>query len=93
MRKIWDKIVEWLSKIPQDKQFHRNAGRMSAAFVAIVFLFKWPVAIAALFAILKDAWDEYCKKGSFDIKDVLWSIEGGMEIQIFVWLGLLVGLL
>lgn len=38
MRKIWDKIVALISKVPYDKLLHFIAGVLIAAFFAIV----WP---------------------------------------------------
>lgn len=90
MRKYWDKLVEWLCRIPQDKMLHRGAGRMAAAFVSIVFLFRWPIIAAIVFGLLKEGWDKYRCKGEWDWVDVLWTIEGGLEIQLFVWLSLLI---
>lgn len=90
MRKYWDKLVEWLCRIPQDKMLHRGAGRMAAAFVAIVFFFRWPILAAIVFGIGKEAWDKYRCKEQWDWMDILWTVEGGLEIQLLVWLSLLI---
>ena len=87
MRKIWDKIVEWLLSIPQDKRLHFVAGIIIAAFFAISLDMKFCVWPVLFFAFAKELFDSITG-GEFDPKDFLATILGGCVPQIFVLLNL-----
>lgn len=97
MRKIWNKIVEWLLAIPQDKRLHFAAGMIIAAFFAVAlgrefsfwliggyrpFVWIAPVLVLAVLKEMIDGWTG----GSFEWLDILATALGGLLIVIFGWL-------
>lgn len=84
MRKIWDKIVALISKVPYDKLLHFIVGVLIAAFFAIV----WPSAAEWCFfpvlmiAGLKEFFD-YWTTDQVDWWDFVATVAGGLVIQIF----------
>lgn len=87
MRKIWDKIVEWILNVPSDKRLHFSAGVIIAAFFAIALGMKFcvfPVIFAALF---KEAFDQWTS-GEWDWWDIAATVIGGLVPQVFVLLNL-----
>lgn len=88
MRKYWDKIVEFLSKIPLDKWMHFCAGLIIAALFTIVF---HAGAFAILFAFLAGFIKEFCDSwkddDQWDWLDLIATTCGGLIIQIFCVFG------
>lgn len=84
------KLTNLLAKIPVDKYMHFLAGMIiSTIFVFLVpTAFYWCAAPAIFAGFAKYIYDKY-DYGLFDIKDVLATGLGGMTIQIFSWLNLI----
>ena len=86
MRKIWDKIVAWMQRIPSDKKYHFVAGFVIAAFFAIS-LHMAACVVPALFAgFIKEFFDNWTG-GELDWKDWTATAIGGAVCQVFVGLG------
>lgn len=87
MRKIWDKLVALIYKVPFDKWLHFMAGLIIAAFFAIVIP-KWaewcivPVFFAGCAKGFFDVWTT--DEADWDWKDLLATLIGGFVIQLFV---------
>ena len=85
MRKIWDKLVQLINKIPLDKLLHFLAGLIIAAFFAIIFGMKVcliPVIIAGFAKEFLDKW----VTGTWEWWDLVATCLGGLLIQLFVLL-------
>lgn len=97
MRKIWNKIVEWLTAIPMDKWLHFIAGMIIASFFAVAlgdefcvwligeyrpFVWMMPVLVAAALKEMIDGWTG----GSFEWLDIFATAMGGLLIVAFGWL-------
>lgn len=86
MRKIWDKLVQLINKIPLDKLLHFLAGLIIASFFAIIFGMKiclLPVIIAGFAKEFFDKW----VTGTWEWWDLVATCLGGLLIQLFVLLG------
>lgn len=102
MRKIWNKIVEFLKKIwrfivsiPQDKLLHDYATYLIAAFtfaVCFIFIpFWWSFLTANVVAVLcgfgKEIYDLMHPDGhSCDFVDLLYDLSGLVKFDIFALL-------
>ena len=97
MRKIWDKIVGWLTAIPIDKWLHFLAGMFIAAFFAVAlgnefmnwllggnYPFVWMAPVLAL-AALKEMFDGWTT-GRFEWGDIFATALGGLLVVCFGWL-------
>ena len=99
MRKIWDKIVGWLTAIPMDKWLHFIAGMIIASFFAVALgeeFMEWIVggyrpfvwmAPVLLLAVLKEMFDGWTTQ-RFEWGDILATAIGGMLVVCFGWLHL-----
>ena len=93
MRKIWNKIVEWILSIPADKRMHFMAGFIIAAFFAIFFgpelsiLGKWCIVPAFVAGVAKECYDHWTTN-IIEWKDLLATTLGGVLPQLFVLLHL-----
>lgn len=87
IRKIWNKLVALVCKVPYDKLLHFIAGLIIAAFFALVApSWKWGAIVSALVAgVAKEVFD-YCTTKQVDYKDALATLIGGAVIQLFVLL-------
>lgn len=86
MRKIWDKLVEWLSAIPSDKKQHFVAGTIIAAFFALALGMKAAVVPAIAAGIIKEFFDKWTTD-TWEWGDLVATILGGLLIQAFILLG------
>lgn len=91
MRKLWDKIVALLLRVPIDKWLHFIAGMVVAAVCVITF--GWPGWVGFLAAVVaglaKEAFDWYTTK-VVEWKDGVATAIGGLVILVLWLLGLLV---
>lgn len=85
MRKYWDKFVNWICKVPKDKMLHFLFGVIIAAFFAIVCNMGLCALPVILFGFGKELFDKITT-GQTDIWDFLYTLFGGLLIQIFVLL-------
>lgn len=85
MRKIWDKIVAWLYKIPSDKRLLFAAGFIISAFFAIALEMKVCIVPAIVFGFLKVFFDNWTT-GKADWWDFGATVIGGVLCQGFVLL-------
>lgn len=87
LRKLWDKFVTLLYKIPVDKKMHFWAGFLIAAFFAIALGMKlcfWPVLF---FALGKEFFDKWTT-GVWDWWDFAATMFGSLIPQAFALLNL-----
>lgn len=89
MRKIWDKLVQLLYKVPWDKQLHFFAGLIVAAFFAITFGMKACLVPVIFAGLAKEFFDKKTTQ-LWDWWDFLATCLGGLLIQLFVLLHLLI---
>ena len=61
MRKIWDKLVEWIQSIPSDKKMHFVAGTIIAAFFALALGMKVAVISAITAGLIKEFFDKVAR--------------------------------
>lgn len=89
IRKIWDAIVSFISKVPYDKLLHFVAGLIVAAFFAIAL--KWPgwaaLLMSVAFGALKELFDWLTTK-KVEWWDGIATSIGGVVILVFWLLGL-----
>lgn len=80
-----DKLIETLSRIPQDKLLHSFYGVLVYSVVAIldVGLAMWAVVVVAL---TKEVWDEY-KYSRFDWIDIVATV--ALPLALFISEGLM----
>lgn len=88
MRKIWDWLVGLITKVSYDKWLHCIAGLIIAAFFAIVIRDPWCIAPVAIAGVAKEVFDLITTK-KFDWKDLVATVAGGLIIQVFVWIRML----
>ena len=86
MRKIWDKFVGWLYKVPFDKWLHYLAGLIIAAFFALALHMAVCVVPAIFAGFIKEFYDKWTTDRA-DWRDFLATTLGGLTIQLFVALG------
>ena len=86
MRKIWDKLVEWLSAIPSDKKMHFVAGVIIAAFFALALGMKIAIVPAIFAGFIKEFFDKWTTD-TWEWSDLVATILGGLLIQAFILLG------
>lgn len=86
MRKIWDKIVELLSRVPYDKWLHFIGGLLVACLLVITFgLPGWAGLVGAVVAgIAKETFD-WCTTREVDGWDFVATCCGGVVVLVF-WL-------
>ena len=82
IRRIWDRIVAVLLRIPQDKWMHLVAGLIVAAFAAMVCGCRWCIVPALVAGLLKELFD-YITTRTADWRDLVATVAGGLIIQIF----------
>lgn len=83
LKKLWEKFVNWILSIPQDKRLHFVAGIIIAAFFAIAVeepLCFFPVIF---FAVGKEMLDVFFG-GKFDVWDMVATLVGALIPQLFV---------
>ena len=85
MRKIWDKIVAWIYKVPSDKRLHFVAGFIISAFFAIALGMKVCIIPAIVAGSLKEFFDKWTT-GKVDWWDFGVTVIGGALCQGFVLL-------
>ena len=90
MRKIWDKIVQWLLSIPSDKRLHFVAGLLVGAFCCLSLGVEWCWWPAMLAGFLKEFFDVWTspKGEGWDWGDLLATTLGGLVIWGFQLLGM-----
>ena len=86
MRKIWDKIVEWIQSIPADKKMHFVAGFIIAAFFALALGMRVAVVPAIAAAFIKEFFDQWTT-GKWEWWDFGATCLGGLLVQVFILLG------
>lgn len=86
MRKIWDKFVSFISRVPYDKWLHFMAGLIVAAFFAITLKMTACIVPAIFAAFIKEFFDDWTT-GEHDLWDLVATVSGGLLIQLFVILG------
>jgi len=87
MRKIWDKIVEWILGIPADKKLHFVAGFIIAAFFGLALGMK-AVIVPAIFAgFIKEFFDLWTTN-KWEWWDFAATCFGGLLAQGFVLLNM-----
>ena len=82
MRKIWDKIVALISKVPYDKLLHFIAGLVIAAFFCITLGMKVCIVPALAAGFIKEFFDKWTSD-QVDWWDFVATVAGGLVIQIF----------
>lgn len=82
MRKIWDKIVALISKVPYDKLLHFIAGLVIAAFFCITLGMKVCIVPAIAAGIIKEFFDGWTSE-QMDWWDFVATVSGGLVIQVF----------
>lgn len=82
MRKIWDKIVALISKVPYDKLLHFIAGLVIAAFFCITLGMKVCIVPAIAAGFIKEFFDNWTSD-QVDWWDFVATVAGGLVIQIF----------
>ena len=85
MRKIWDKIVALISKVPYDKLLHFIAGVLIAAFFCITLGMKVCIVPVVIIGYAKEFFDMWTSNEA-DWWDFAATVAGGLIIQIFVLL-------
>ena len=80
-------LVAQLATIPTDKYMHIVVGLVVAAFVALVIPTGrlWCFLPVVVIGFAKEVYDEV-DYGGFDWFDLLYTLVGGLIIQIFAWL-------
>ena len=86
MRKIWDKLVQLINKIPLDKLLHFLAGLIIAAFFAIIFGMKVCLIPVIIAGFAKEFFDKLTTS-TWEWWDLVATCLGGLLIQLFVLLG------
>lgn len=82
MRKIWDKIVALLLRIPQDKWLHFIAGVLIGAFFGIALKMGGAAVVPVIFAAFaKDFFDLWTGE-KFDWWDFAATTAGGVYISL-----------
>ena len=87
MRKIWDKIVEWITSIPADKKMHFVAGVIIAAFFALALGMKIAIVPAIFAGLIKEFFDKWTT-GKWDWWDFAATCLGDLLVQVFILLGM-----
>ena len=87
MRKIWDKIVEWIQSIPADKKMHFVAGVIIAAFFALALGMKIAIVPAIFAGLIKEFFDKWTTE-KWEWWDFAATCLGGLLIQVFILLGM-----
>lgn len=85
MRKIWDKIVALISKVPYDKLLHFIAGLVIAAFFCITLGMKVCIVPAIVAGFAKEFFDNWTSD-EVDWWDFVATVAGGLVIQIFAFI-------
>lgn len=86
MRKIWDKLVQLINKIPLNKLLHFLAGLIIASFFAIIFGMKVCLIPVIVAGFAKEFFDKLTT-GTWEWWDLVATCLGGLLIQLFVLLG------
>ena len=86
MRKIWDKFVAWLYKVPFDKWLHFIFGVLIAAFFACALGMKACIVPVVFAGFCKEFFDLWTTNKA-EWKDMLATLIGGAFVQGFVALG------
>ena len=87
LRKIWDALVRLISKVPYDKYLHFIMGLLLTAAAYIFFGWKACIIPAVVAGLLKEAFDKWTT-GQWDWWDFVATVCGGLIIQLFVVLAL-----
>lgn len=83
MRKIWDKIVALICKVPYDKLLHFVLGVLIAAFFCITLKMKACIVPAIVAGFVKEFFDKWTTD-QVDWWDFVSTVAGGLVIQLFV---------
>lgn len=89
MRKYWDKFVDVLVRVPDDKMLHFIFGALIAAFFALSLRMGVCIVPVIFFAFAKEFWDSWNDSSLFSFGDLVATLFGGVVIQLFVILGTL----
>jgi len=87
IRKIWDKFVALIYKIPFDKWLHILAGLIISAFACITLHVTWPIVAAITAGFIKEFFDRWTT-GQWDWWDFVATLFGGAIIQFFAAISL-----
>lgn len=82
-------ISEWFHTVDREKLWHVIAGLVVGSFFAIVFECLCPLLPAAAAGVMKELWD-LKRYGRFDWADILYTCGGGLVIQLFSILSVLI---
>jgi len=83
-RKVWDFLIGWIVRIPQDKLLHAFFGMLIGAVAFICFGIVGPIFPVAFAGIAKEFFDLWTTK-QWDWWDFGATCIGGMLIQICVF--------
>lgn len=90
MKRILDKVVGWLNRIPADKYKHFAVGMAVAAVVLLavaLFVPKWLALTASVVAVIAVAVGKEKVDEQADIQDIVATCLGGLA----VWITFLIG--
>ena len=82
-------ISAWFHTVDRNKLWHIIAGLVVGSFFAIVFECIYPLLPAAAAGVMKELWD-LKRYGRFDWADILYTCGGGLVIQLFSILSVLI---
>lgn len=82
-------VSEWFHTVDRDKLWHVIAGLVVGSFFAIVFECLCPLLPAVAAGVMKELWD-LKRYGRFDWMDLLYTTGGGLVIQLFSILSVLI---
>ncbi|OUN59609.1 hypothetical protein [Alistipes sp. An66] len=92
MKRILDKIVGWMNRIPADKYKHQALGADIAAVVLLAlvwFVPQWLALTASVVAVIAAAVGKEKADAKADLRDIVATLCGG----VVVWLPFLVAIL
>lgn len=87
MKAVFNKVWNWIGGISADRCKHFIAGLLVAAITAIVLpqIASFAFVIAFVAGLIKEVVDEAISN-TFDEKDLISTVLGGVVMQIIVWL-------
>ena len=87
MKAVFNKVWKWIGGISADRCKHFIAGMLVAAVTAIAIpqIASFAFVIAFVAGLVKEVVDE-ALSNTFDEKDLISTVLGGVVMQIIVWL-------